>query len=250
MAKRTRKSNTKASAISDRSGFRFPMDEMVVEPGTGYLVHKSESDGMYNLVDHPVNYPQRYSRYDDPKPTINGRTERTFEDAQNNWLGQGYSYLTFKMDTGFNSPLHIVYGSGSSNITLTASVNTFTPGFTSGSSSIVFTTSASTTAIKLGSGTSSIVFDAFADGIVVSSLSGSYSFAYSSAWDRSGGSTIEVFGSGSSNVVLNAVNTFSVLNSQTASGTSSIAMTTLVTVTIQSVLGASGWSTAYSPAYS
>ena len=52
MAKRRSKVSM---AISDRSGFKFPYNEMVVEPGTGYFVHKSESDGEYNLVDHPQN---------------------------------------------------------------------------------------------------------------------------------------------------------------------------------------------------
>jgi len=50
-----------ARAICDRSGFEYPMSEMVVEPGTGYLVHTSESDGSYNIVDHPQNYPARKS---------------------------------------------------------------------------------------------------------------------------------------------------------------------------------------------
>jgi hypothetical protein len=45
-----------AVAISDRSGFKFPWREMVREPGTGYIVHRSESDGKYNLVDHPQNH--------------------------------------------------------------------------------------------------------------------------------------------------------------------------------------------------
>lgn len=44
-----------AIAISDRSGFKFPWKEMVKEPGTGYIVHRSESDGRWNLVDHPQN---------------------------------------------------------------------------------------------------------------------------------------------------------------------------------------------------
>ena len=45
-----------AKAISDRSGFKFDYKDMVIEPGTGHFVHKSESDGpMYNLIDHPQN---------------------------------------------------------------------------------------------------------------------------------------------------------------------------------------------------
>lgn len=43
----------KAWSVSDRSGKRFPYTEMVYEPGTHLWVHKSESDGSYNMVDHP-----------------------------------------------------------------------------------------------------------------------------------------------------------------------------------------------------
>ena len=45
-----------AIAISERSGFKFPWREMIKEPGTGVIVHPSESDGKYNLVDHPQNH--------------------------------------------------------------------------------------------------------------------------------------------------------------------------------------------------
>lgn len=43
----------RAWSVSDRSGKRFPYNEMVYEPGTNFWVHKSESDGEYNMVDHP-----------------------------------------------------------------------------------------------------------------------------------------------------------------------------------------------------
>jgi hypothetical protein len=66
------------SAISDRSGIRFKASEMVVEPGTGYYVHKDESDGKYNLVDHPLNHVQKYVDYGDPFPAENVRTEQNF----------------------------------------------------------------------------------------------------------------------------------------------------------------------------
>ncbi len=42
-----------AIAICQRSGFKFPYKEIITEPGTGLRVHYSESDGMYNRVDHP-----------------------------------------------------------------------------------------------------------------------------------------------------------------------------------------------------
>lgn len=35
-------------AFSDRSGMPFPYREMVIEPGTGLFVHRSESDGKWN----------------------------------------------------------------------------------------------------------------------------------------------------------------------------------------------------------
>ena len=64
-----------ASAISDRSGFRFPMNEMVVEQGTGWLVHRSETDGEYSLVTHPLNNIGRYikDKSGDPFPVKNAR---------------------------------------------------------------------------------------------------------------------------------------------------------------------------------
>lgn len=46
-----------ALAISDRDGFRYPYREMIKEPGTGLMIHRSESDGIWNRVDHPQNFP-------------------------------------------------------------------------------------------------------------------------------------------------------------------------------------------------
>jgi hypothetical protein len=85
MAKKgNRRGGTIAKAISDRSGFRFPMSEMVIEEGTGWLVHKSEDDGMWNLVDHPLNHVQRYVEFGDPFPVDNARPEQVFESRE--WL--------------------------------------------------------------------------------------------------------------------------------------------------------------------
>jgi len=55
----------KARAICERSGFEYPISEMVTEPGTGYRVHKSESDGKFNMVDHPQNFS--FGDFSDPK---------------------------------------------------------------------------------------------------------------------------------------------------------------------------------------
>lgn len=46
-----------AVGICHRSGFKVPYKELVFEPGTNYLVHKSETDGNYSLVNHPQNFP-------------------------------------------------------------------------------------------------------------------------------------------------------------------------------------------------
>lgn len=74
--------NKGASAICDRTGFRYPMSEMVLEPGTNYLVHRSVSDGKWSLVEHPLNNVQRYlaGKQGDPFPVENARPDRNWED--------------------------------------------------------------------------------------------------------------------------------------------------------------------------
>ena len=67
-----------ARAICDRSGFEYPMSEMVVEAGTNYLVHRSEDDGMWNLIDHPQNYPP--TKLGDAIAIENPRVDRQFEN--------------------------------------------------------------------------------------------------------------------------------------------------------------------------
>ena len=54
---------------------------MVIEAGTGWLVHPSESDGIWNLVDHPQNHVQRYVEFGDPFPVENARPEQVFESC-------------------------------------------------------------------------------------------------------------------------------------------------------------------------
>lgn len=46
-------------AIDDRSGFKTDRSKMVREPGTKYFVNRMESDGRYNLKDHPLNFPPK-----------------------------------------------------------------------------------------------------------------------------------------------------------------------------------------------
>ncbi len=71
-----------ATFISDRSGWRYPMRESVIEPGTGWLVHNSESDGVWNIVDHPLNHVQRYANYGDPFPVEYARPEQKFTNTE------------------------------------------------------------------------------------------------------------------------------------------------------------------------
>ncbi len=76
MAGSPSKRGSNAWVISDRSGMRFRMKDMIKEPGTGYLVHKSESDGRWNAVDHPQANLQKYSTpYGDPFPVENARPD-------------------------------------------------------------------------------------------------------------------------------------------------------------------------------
>ncbi len=44
-------------AICDRTGFKHRLKDMVTEPGTGLFVYKGWSDGRWNRVDHPLNFP-------------------------------------------------------------------------------------------------------------------------------------------------------------------------------------------------
>ena len=48
-----------AVAICERGGHKFPYRYLVIEPGTGLKVDKRWSDGKWNIVDHPQNYPPR-----------------------------------------------------------------------------------------------------------------------------------------------------------------------------------------------
>ena len=44
----------KAWFICDRSGFRFPYEQRIIE-STGFVVGPTESDGAYDLKNHPQN---------------------------------------------------------------------------------------------------------------------------------------------------------------------------------------------------
>jgi hypothetical protein len=79
---KTKKSKT-ALAICDRTGFEYPMSEMVIEPGTGWLVHKSVSDGKFSSVCHPLNNLDRYlkNKTGDPFPIENARPDIDWSQA-------------------------------------------------------------------------------------------------------------------------------------------------------------------------
>jgi len=48
----------RAYFISDKSGFRYPYDQRIKE-STGFVVGPDESDGNYNLENHPQNKSPR-----------------------------------------------------------------------------------------------------------------------------------------------------------------------------------------------
>lgn len=78
MIEKKDKRHSNAWAISDRSGMKFRMSEMIKEPGTGYFIHKSESDGMWNAVDHPQANIQKYARFGDPFPVRDAHPDRSW----------------------------------------------------------------------------------------------------------------------------------------------------------------------------
>lgn len=67
----------KAWSISQRSGLRFPYNEMLMEPGTNLWVHISETDGAYNRVDHPQGNVKA-------PPADRMALERIFSDGRQN----------------------------------------------------------------------------------------------------------------------------------------------------------------------
>lgn len=65
-----------ANFISDRSGFKHKRRDAVIEPGTGYIIHRRESDGIYNAVDHPQAHLNKWAKLSgDPVPIKNARPQ-------------------------------------------------------------------------------------------------------------------------------------------------------------------------------
>lgn len=242
---------TGGSFISDRSGFRFDGKSAVVEPGTGYLVSKNESDGEYNLVDHPCNHPNKYVKYGDPYPVKNARPEQSFPDAQNRWLGNGYSYIHVSGSIAQDSLIVTRYGSGTSTITITTENSTTiqTPEVGSGTSNVVVTTTANGVGSYLASGSSNVAVTANNSVTSVSTTAGlSYSTAFSSAFAVFG-SPVSYLASGSSNVAVTGVCSQSVKGGATASGSSNVAVTTNCSGTYVTSGATGSYSSAFSYAF-
>ncbi len=106
--KRT-KQGSKAWAICDRTGTRFPMCEMVKEMGTGYLVHRSVDDGMWNFVDHPQANLQKWAELSgDPYPVDNARPDIVWAQDFSLQSGDGSDLVDINgtmIDLGKESPL-------------------------------------------------------------------------------------------------------------------------------------------------
>ena len=69
--------------ISDRSGMKFRMRDTIKEPGTGYRIGKSESDGKWNAVDHPqANLHKHAILSGDPSPLEDTRPDADHSVSQ------------------------------------------------------------------------------------------------------------------------------------------------------------------------
>mgnify|MGYP003630722039 FL=1 len=74
--------------ISDRSGFRHRLDQRVKEPGTGFIVAKSESDGIFNLVTNPQNrirFPIDKEVIKDARPPNNSDRNQSWSAVTTTW---------------------------------------------------------------------------------------------------------------------------------------------------------------------
>ena len=103
------KRHSKAWAISDRSGQRHKLVDMIREPGTGYLIHRDESDGIWNMVDHPLANLQKWAEFGgDPYPVINARPDRNWAmdyELQDFNLTDLTDGVGTKIDIGKEDPL-------------------------------------------------------------------------------------------------------------------------------------------------
>lgn len=74
LSKRRYSSKKGVKVFSERSGQPFDLSEMVREPGTNLLVHRSESDGKWNrtevFIDPIVPSDAQTLEYTSAKPTV------------------------------------------------------------------------------------------------------------------------------------------------------------------------------------
>jgi len=61
MSRYSKNVTKKGQFVSDRDGLTYYISEMMREPGTNLIISKRESDGKWNLVDHPQNHPPKWS---------------------------------------------------------------------------------------------------------------------------------------------------------------------------------------------
>ena len=74
--------------ISDRSSFRFPLNQRIKEPGTNLIVAKSESDGIFNLVTNPQNKVKFYTDKEtikDARPPSNADRNKSWSVVTTEW---------------------------------------------------------------------------------------------------------------------------------------------------------------------
>jgi len=74
--------------ISDRSGLRYRLDQRVKEPGTDFIVAKSESDGIFNLVTNPQNrvrFPIDKEVIKDARPPDNADRNKGWSAVTTGW---------------------------------------------------------------------------------------------------------------------------------------------------------------------
>ena len=86
-------SGKKSFGVCDRTGFKVPYKKLVKEPGTGILVDRSWSDGIWNRVDHPQNFPADVGEsigLRNPRPDfVDANTEFLIDEDGNIVLGPG-----------------------------------------------------------------------------------------------------------------------------------------------------------------
>jgi|TARA_R110000772_G_scaffold50588_1_gene116310 hypothetical protein len=74
--------------ISDRSGFRHRLNQRVKEPGTNFIIAKSESDGIFNLVTNPQNrirFPIDKEVIKDARPPDNSDRNQSWSAVTSTW---------------------------------------------------------------------------------------------------------------------------------------------------------------------